>query len=109
MQEKGKAFFTYRPRRIEDLRCLHRPENEMAYEIVKEISLSGIEYENFITDLLADRQFIEKNAVLCSEGTTFHCLLIRQRGCRDGILIVPELKAYVKWAAYIDGETGLDV
>lgn len=109
MQEKGKALFIYKPRRIEDLRYPHRPEEETAYEVVKTISLSSIEYENFITDLLADRQFIEENAALCGEGATFRCLLIRQHGCNEGILIVPELKAYVKLAAYIDDETGADV
>jgi len=59
--------------------------------------------------MLADRPFIEENAALCGEGTAFRCLLVRQRGDRDGILIVPELKAYVKWAAYIGDEMGADV
>lgn len=109
MKKKGKALFIYKPRRIEDLRRPHIPEDETAYEVVKTISLSGIDYENFITDMLADRQFIEDNAALCGEGATFRCLLIRQCGCMDGILIIPELMAYVKWAEYISGETRADV
>ena len=108
MRKKDKAFFVHRPRRIEDLRCPHIPEKETAYEVVKTIYLSGIAYENFITDMLADRQFIEENAALCGKGTAFRCLFICQQGHRDGILVVPEGKAYVKWAAYIDGETGMD-
>ena len=109
MKNKGIALFIYKPRRIEDLRRPHKLEEETAYEVVKTISLSSIEYENFITDMLADRQFIEENAVLCGEGTAFRCLLVRQRGDRDGILVVPELKTYVKWAAYMGSETGADI
>ena len=56
------AYFYFRPRTVRDLRCPHLLERETAYEIVKTITLSGIDFENFSEDLLADRQFIEDNA-----------------------------------------------
>ena len=37
----------------------HPIEKERPYRIVTEIQLPAIDYENFITDMLADRQFIE--------------------------------------------------
>ena len=58
------AYFYFRPRTVRDLRRPHLLESETEYEIVKTITLSGIDYENFSEDLLADRQFIEDNACL---------------------------------------------
>ncbi|MEA4973605.1 MAG: hypothetical protein VB119_10615 [Candidatus Metalachnospira sp.] len=96
-----KAFFIRNPRRIDDLFRPNLMEEKQEYEIVKKIKLKTIDYENFITDMYADRQFIEDNADLCSEGDILRCLLICRRGKNDGILVVPEMTAYVKWAAYI--------
>ena len=91
---KEKAFFVERPRTIEDLMQPHL----LAH--VKTIELGKIDYENFVTDMLADRQFIEDNAGLCPRGEVWQCLLIRQKGCTDGILVVPESGCFVGWAAY---------
>ena len=96
-----KAYFIRSPRTINDLWYPHLLEQEHEYKIVKSIKLSKIAYENFTTDMLADRQFIEDNAVLCSEGTVWKCLFIHERGYNDGVLVIPEMDAYVKWAAYI--------
>ena len=95
------AYFIKNPRTQDELLSAHPLENEQAYEVVKQITLNAINYENFSLDMLADRQFIEENAALCSEGDVFKCLLISKRGRNDGILIVPERTAFVKWAAYI--------
>ena len=67
---------------------------------VKTIKLSTIDYENFITDMLADRQFIEDNAELCGKGEVWRCLLVQKRGRRDGILVLPEGGCFVGYAAY---------
>ena len=96
-----KAYFVSAPKTYRDLLKPHLPESEREYEIVKTIELSGIAYENFSEDMLADRQFIEGNAALCEDGDILHCLLVKQRGEREGILVVPELGSYVKRAAYI--------
>jgi hypothetical protein len=50
--------------------------------------------------MLADRQFIEDNAALCSRGQVWQCLLVRQRGCSEGVLVMPENGCFVGWAAY---------
>lgn len=96
-----RAYFVHRPRTYRDLIKPHLPEVERQYEIVKVINPSGIAYENFSEDMLADRQFIEDNTALCGEGDVLRCLFVRQRGKREGILVIPERGAYVKRAAYI--------
>lgn len=95
-----QAYFLKRPRVIADLQKPHLVEEERTYEVVKEILLKPMDYENFITDMVADRQFIEAYADLCSEAAPMKCLLIRRRDRGDGVLVVPGSKAYVKWAAY---------
>ena len=99
MSEHGTAFFVERPRRMDDLMCPHLPEWEREYEIVKTIRLSRIDYENFITDMVADRQFLEDNASLCSKGRAIiRCLEITCKSSRECILVVPD-GAWVELAA----------
>ena len=100
MEKKGMAYFVSDPCRIEDLRVLHPVDKERPFEVVKTVKLARIDYENFITDMVADRQFIEDNAALCSRGETWRCLLVQQRGHMDGVLVMPEDGCYVGWAAY---------
>ena len=103
----GTAYFVYRPRTISELRKPHLLNQERKYEVVAEKALSTIEYENFITDMLADRQFIEDAAPKCSSGDVMKCLLVRRRGEADGILVVanyPQAPVFVQWAAYISAK-----
>ena len=95
------AYFVFRPRTLHDLRHPHLLEKEQEFKVAKVIPLSLIDYENFSEDLLVDRQFIEDNAHLCSEGSVLHCLLVKPRNRKEGILVIPEDRAYVKRAAYI--------
>ena len=103
MEKRGSACFIRHPRTIGDLMQPHLYKQEREYRIVKTIELRKMDYENFITDMLADRQFIEDNATLCSRGDVWQCLLVRQRGCSDGILVMPEGGCYVGWAARFPG------
>ena len=103
MERTGYAFFVESPRIIENLLAPHPIEQETQYEIVKTVKLAKIDYENFITDMIADRQFIEDNASLCSRGEIWHCILVQQRGCTDGVLVVSADGCYVGWAAYYCG------
>ncbi len=103
MERTGYAFFVESPRIIEDLLAPHPIEREQRYEIVKAVKLTKIDYENFITDMIADRQFIEENAALCAQGGVWRCLLVQQRGRTDGVLVVPDDGCYVGWAAYYRG------
>jgi hypothetical protein len=95
------AYFVRHPRTIDDLQKPHLVSAERRYEIVRQIVLPAIEYENFITDMSADRQFLEDNAALCAEGEIMRCLLIRQRGGTGGVLVLPENGAFAAWAAYV--------
>ena len=100
------AYFIPDPRRIEELQVPHALDRETPYEIVKTVSLSAIDYGNFITDLAADRQFIEDHAHLCEKGPVWKCLLVKRRGRTDGVLIMPEDGCYVGWAAYYVKKVG---
>ena len=103
MERTDFAYFVEGPRIIEDLKVPHPIEQETQYEIVKTVKLAKIDYENFITDMIADRQFIEENAALCAQGSVWRCLLVQQRGRSDGVLIMPIDGCYVGWAAYYRG------
>ena len=96
------AYFVNFPRTESDLFVPHPLEQEQPYEIVKIISLSAMDYENFCTDMIADRFFLEENSDLCGESPVWRCLLVQQRGRSDGILVLPD-HCYVKWAAYRPG------
>ena len=65
MTRAGRAYFVPDPSRWEDLIVPHLAGDERLYEIVKTVSLGAIDYGNFITDMLADRSFIEENHALC--------------------------------------------
>ena len=97
--QQGYAYFVDKPRTIDDLMQPHRVEAERPFHIVKTIQLSGIDYTNFITDMLADRSYIEENYNLCrSLGSVLQCLLIKQKGKKGGILAVP-IRSWVASAA----------
>lgn len=101
MEKENRADFVYSPRTAEELLRPHDLNSEKPYKIVQTVSLSAMSYENFITDMLADRQFLEDYADLCSEGEVLRCILIKQRGQSGGILVVPD-GCYVKYAAIIN-------
>ena len=99
MSEHGTAFFVERPRRMDELMRPHLPEWEREYEVVKTIRLSRIDYENFMTDMVADRQFLEDNASLCSKNSAIiRCLEIQCKGSKERVLVVPD-GAWVEIAA----------
>ena len=97
----GFAYFMRRPARAEELKVPHPLEAARQYEIISVISLRRIDYENFITDLLADRAFLEPYAPLCSKDGVWKCVLVSQRGKKGGILVMPENGCYVGWAALV--------
>ena len=97
----GYAYFVSNPRIAEDLIQPHPIEAERKFEVVKLIRLAKIDYENFTTDMLVDRQFLEDNAHLCSKGDgVIRCLLVTMRQSESGILVVPE-EAWVDCAAIL--------
>lgn len=101
MEKQGYAYFVKRPRRIDDLRVPHLLSSERAYEVVKLVTLADIDYVNFITDMLADRQFIEDNCELCAFGEPCKCILVKARDQKGGVLVIAENDCYVGWAAVL--------
>ena len=94
---KERAYFFFEPRGIDDLTPSNPKGKWMEYRIVKTICLNRIDYENFITDLLADRQFIEDNIGLCQEKGD--CLRVTDRQRSNELLIIPWHSCFVRYAA----------
>ncbi|MBR4131601.1 MAG: hypothetical protein IKT99_01365 [Oscillospiraceae bacterium] len=92
-----KAYFIFLPRTAADLSIDNPAGKWKKYRIVKTICLSQIDFENFETDLLADRQFIEDNAALCAEPGG--CLLVTTRRKQQEYLILPWNGGFVHYAA----------
>ena len=94
---KEKAYFVFRPRTAADL-SLKNPDGKWReYRIVKTICLNRIDFENFATDLLADRQFIEDNTALCIAPGD--CLLVSGKQPCEELLIIPWNGCFVHYAA----------
>lgn len=94
---KERAFFVFRPRTVSDLSIGNGDGKWREYRIVKTVRLSRIEYENFTTDLLADRQFIEDSAPLCTGPED--CLLITGMQRQQELLVIPWQGCFVRYAA----------
>ena len=94
---KERAFFVFRPRTVSDLGIGNADGNWREYRIVKTVCLSRIDYENFATDLLTDRQFIEDNAKLCAVPSD--CLLITGKQQQKELLVIPWHGCFVRYAA----------
>ena len=112
MKTEGTAYFVREPRRLEELWVPHLLTDEYPYEVAKTVELETIDYENFITDMLADRWFIEENHALCAKAPPFtrvphRCLLVKWKGHEEGVLVLPMdvndagYPAFVGYAAYV--------
>ena len=97
MKRTGAAGFLAHPRTLDEV--LANNSKLRPYTIVKTISLGKIDYENFVSDLLVSRDFLEGNAFLCREPG--NCLYIKQRKSHSGLLIIPDQSGYVESAAWI--------
>lgn len=94
---KEKAYFVFRPRTTADLTLKNSAGKWLEYRIVKTICLDAIDFKNFATDLLADRQFIEDHFVLSSEPGD--CLLITGKHREAALLVIPWQGCFVRYAA----------
>ena len=94
---KERAFFVFRPRTVSDLSIGTGDGKWREYRIVKTVRLSRMDYENFTTDLLADRQFIEDSAPLCTGPED--CLLITGMQRHQELLVIPWQGCFVRYAA----------
>lgn len=89
------AFFVEHPRKIDELIKPHDIRDEKQFEVVKLIVLSHMDYENFVTDMLVQRDYLEKNAALCEGGEYVRCMLVTVSSCEIGVLVVPDYRGFV--------------
>ncbi len=101
MAKTGCAFFVRMPRVLDDLLKPHDLTQEKPYEIVKTVRLGAVDFENFVTDMVADRQFIEDYADRCSKDEVWKCLAVQKRGERSAVLVMPLDRCYVGYAAWV--------
>ncbi len=94
------ANFIKNPSTINDLLHICLTKQLKKYSISKSIEIPQIDYDNFITDLCVDREYIEKNKSLCYiKNLTYHCLYIHPTNSNVGILVMCDNKNYPKFAA----------
>ena len=105
--KQASILWVSAPARLEDI---IQPDNGVShpYTVAKAIRLTWDDYENFVTDFLVKRDFIEENAGLCKMDETgvWHCLLVLHRGHTDGVLVMPEEQGSAYHMAYLP--TGAD-
>ena len=99
------ALFVKHPRTIGDL--LHPHAEEHRFKIAEVVVLQAIDYENFITDMLADRPFLNSNLFGRVDGDTWYCVFVTQIGLKDGVLVLPE-GDHVEYAAYLAYDGGIE-
>jgi hypothetical protein len=96
------AVFVKRPSRIANLLPPHLFGKEVPYEVAAIVELPKLHYENFINDLMIDRPFLDEYKKECYIlPNVWHCILVRQNGYTDGILVMTEGGDYPTWAAYL--------
>ena len=105
MENRNTAFFAERPRRYLDLFLPHFLGREQDFIIAKHIILDDIDYENFITDMLVEREYIE-NAAPCAVSVdgVYSCLFISRRLCYKGVLVVPDADGRIHKAAFYESK-----
>ena len=81
----------------------HKETQRNSFVVEKSVRLSRIEFENFITDMLIEREFIAKNAFLMfiDSNNTWHCIKICCVDINFSLLIMSDKQDYPLWAAYL--------
>ena len=99
----NRAIFVPHPRTVFELMEPPLSAREREFVVVRVIYLSEIDYENFCSDMLVARDYLEENASVCFERGSIGCLMITTfKYRRDSILVLPDDGPFVKLAAYYD-------
>lgn len=101
-----KRRFSRKPGTLQELMEVDHTDSSRRVVIDKVIELDPVGYRHFSENLHEDYYFIHDNIPLMhmdSDGVTCHCLLVKEAGARDGILIESEGYNYARYAAYWDG------
>ena len=113
----GTAYFLRNARTVNELenykhQCIEKQIDAKAFAVSKIIRLSRIDYENFTTDLLVDRQFIQDNIEIMyvDENNIWNCLLIVQKdNPHKGVLVESKKKDYAMYLAIYQEQTKLEL
>lgn len=97
---KQTAYFIKKPHRIEELQAAE-DGTRCPYRIVSVVCLGVMEFENFATDLLADRAFLENVHGCGKEGDLICCLCVTCRN-RKAILVLPDGMGHIAMAALLE-------
>ena len=96
----GKAFFVFSPRNAEEFDRPFPLDWIKPYRIVGRIGLSGIDYENFVTDMLVEREYLEPYEKECHTESVYDCVLVFEKGYENqGVLVIPDSGGFIKCAA----------
>lgn len=103
MRKEVQAKFYPCPRTAEEMKKPYDLTQTVDFEIVKRIELSNIDFENFATDMLVERVFLEENASICSSAVKpLKVLQVITAGKANSILVVPDAEGFVKYASLWD-------
>lgn len=101
MRNTSTAFFVDDHRSWEELLRPHLLEQESPFEIVRTIPLNRTDFENFITDMLVARDYLEDPDGRCSRAQVWQRFFVHQRGHTEGVLVMPDRDGFVEWAAWL--------
>ena len=102
-EEQESAAFVRKAYNLDDLVSWDKVAKQRSKFIIeKSILLSATEYKEFCGSLLSDRDFVEENISLMhmDKDKTQHCILVKEEGRSEGILIQSEGYSYPRYTAH---------
>lgn len=99
-EKKGRAGFVFKPRRLDEVLEPASPLEEKNYQVVQKIALEKITYENFVSDMVVARDFLEMPDQQAMDDDDLKCLLIFSPGVKGEVLVAANEKGFVRYAAY---------
>ena len=103
IERKDSAAFVRKAYTIDDLINWDKVAKQRSKFIIeKTIVLSTSDYKEFCNNLLSDRDVVEENVSLMhmDKNKTQHCILVKEEGSTEGILIQSEGYSYPRYTAY---------
>lgn len=98
----GQAVFVSQPKNLDELM---NPKDFMLkkYEVVKEVELDNLAWDNFVDDLQIEREFLETPKYQSIYLDVFECILVYTPNIPHGILAVADEDGLIQYAAYCLG------
>ena len=100
----NRAFFTRKAIDADELKRRTGLERDKSYFVVETVvELPEEEYIAFSNDLLSDYEFIENHVdkMYVDNNRIWHCILIKGKGSKDGILVEAEGYRYCRYGSYV--------